>query len=239
MTIYPENVTPGENIMGSWGDKVRSTVVPRFGSMKAANDFMAGGDSPLDPEGFMVVIGTGAPYVWNGSAFNQVGNDKALSGHDHSGVYALEDHNHDTAYAAKGHTHGYASSGHSHAGLVKVVTPYRMPEKGGSTLSIKNNTTYPFDLPATVNGATVAGATGAFTQIAIAGPITPGFLEVKKKGNSENDSSAVNFNEGGATSNMVLVQLDSYGRFDVITRSGSGTAGFADRLIVDVYGLVY
>lgn len=239
MTIYPENVTPGENIMGSWGDKVRSTVVPRFSSMKAANDFMSSGDSPLDPDGFMVII-AGAPYVWNGSAWNQVGNDKALEGHDHSGVYALEGHNHNTVYAAKSHTHGYASASHSHAGLMRAFTPYRLADIGSSvTLAIKNNTTYAMDLPPVVSGATVAGSTAAFAQIAIAGPVDPGYLEVKKRGTNENDSSALNFNEGGATSNMIVVQLDSSGAFEIITRAGSGTAGFANRLIVDIYGLVY
>ena len=240
MTIYPENVTPGENIMGSWGDKVRSTVVPRFASMKAATDFMAGGDSPLDPAGFMVIIGTGAPYVWNGSAFNQVGNDKASSGHDHDSVYAVKDHNHDTAYAAKSHTHGYASSSHSHPGAVKVLTPVRAADLGSSTsLAIKSNTTYAVDLRQTIAANVLSGSVGAFAQIAIVNPVAPGFLEVKKKGNNENDSSALNFNEGGATSNMILVQLDGYGRFDIITRSGDQQTPLANRLVVDVYGLVH
>jgi len=243
MTIYPENVTPGENIMGSWGDKVRSTVVPRFSSMKAANDFMSSGDSPLDPAGFMVIIGTGAPYVWNGSAFNQVGNDKASSGHNHDTTYAVKDHNHNTAYAAKSHTHGYASSSHTHAGLVNVITPVRAADIGSKTaLEIESNTLYEIDLRYPESGnippSILSGAVGAFAQIAIAGPNAPGFLEVKKHSTNENDASALNFNEGGATSNMILVQLDLYGRFDIITRSGDGQGPLANRIIVDIYGLV-
>jgi hypothetical protein len=239
MTIYPENVTPGENIMGSWGDKVRSTVVPRFSSMKAANDFMSSADSPLDPAGFMVVIGTGAPYVWDGAAFNQVGNDKASSGHNHDTAYAVKDHNHNTAYAAKSHTHGYASSSHTHAGLTNVLTPVRAADLGSNTtLAIKSNTTYGIDLRETIAPNVLSGAVGAFAQIAIAGPIASGYLEVKKKSASENDASALNFSEGDTTSNQILVQLDLYGRFDIITRSGYDQNALANRLVVDIYGLV-
>jgi hypothetical protein len=83
MTIYPENVTAGENIMASWGDKVRSTVVPRFGSVGEANSYMNGPDKPADQTGFMAVIGT-VPHVWNGQAFVKVANDKADGNHGHT-----------------------------------------------------------------------------------------------------------------------------------------------------------
>jgi hypothetical protein len=177
--------------------------------------------------------------VWNGSAFNQVGNDKASSGHNHDTTYAVKDHNHNTAYAAKSHTHGYASSSHTHAGLVNVITPVRAADIGSkTTLAIKSNTEYIIKLKDTIAPNVLSGAVGAFAQIAIAGPNAPGFLEVKKHSTNENDASALNFNEGGATSNMILVQLDLYGRFDIITRSGDGQGPLANRIIVDIYGLV-
>jgi hypothetical protein len=151
----------------------------------------------------------------------------------------VKDHNHNTAYAAKSHTHGYASSSHTHAGLLNVITPVRAADLGSDTvMEIKSNTTYGIDLRDSIASNVLSGAVGAFAQIAIAGPNAPGFLEVKKHSTNENDASALNFNEGGATSNMILVQLDLYGRFDIITRSGDGQGPLANRIIVDIYGLV-
>jgi hypothetical protein len=109
-------------------------------------------------------------------------------------------------------------------------------------MEIKSNTTYGIDLRYPESGnippSILSGAVGAFAQIAIVSPNASGYLEVKKKSASENDASALNFNEGGATSNMILVQLDLYGRFDIITRSGDGKGPLAYRLVVDIYGLV-
>ena len=77
MTIYPENVNAGENILASWGDAVRSTVVPRFDSASTANSFMAGPHKPADPTNFLVMIGRDA-FRWNGSAFKQIGHESKI-----------------------------------------------------------------------------------------------------------------------------------------------------------------
>jgi len=195
--IYPENVNAGENIMASWGDAVRSTTVPRFGSLQDATSFMSGPHKPLDPIGFMVVVNE-VVYLWSGSEFNPVGGDKALADHTHNYAPSNHDHvhNHNSAYAAKNHEHTQANL---------LPTPTRVYDRrttikgsdgnGGTwyTISIDgNNTGKVGGVPLTQDGKKAAAV---FAQITIIGPVKSGYVKLRPKGGTWDEVSYLNFQE--------------------------------------------